>query len=49
MSVPLGQIYKLPKFLPALQVLYSAQSDEAKEGEEESNDSELKSLQQATE
>ncbi|KAG0356174.1 hypothetical protein BG005_004902 [Podila minutissima] len=49
MSVPLGQIYKLPKFLPALQVLYSPQSDEAKEGEEESNDSELKSLQQATE
>ncbi|KAG0093309.1 hypothetical protein BGZ92_006417 [Podila epicladia] len=49
MSVPLGQIYKLPKFLPALQVLYSPQSDEAKEGEEENNDSELKSLQQATE
>ncbi|KAF9101300.1 hypothetical protein BGX29_005816 [Mortierella sp. GBA35] len=46
MSVKLGQIGHLPKFLPALQVLYSPQSDEAQEGEEENKDSELKILQQ---
>ncbi|KAG0335250.1 hypothetical protein BG004_000073 [Podila humilis] len=49
MSVKFGHIHRLPKFLPALQVLYSPQSDEAKEASEESNDSELQSLQQAAE
>ncbi|KAI8599324.1 beta-lactamase-like protein [Dissophora ornata] len=44
MSVKLGQIWKLPKFLPALQVLYSPQSDEALDGEADSQDSELKKL-----
>ncbi|CAO3563150.1 unnamed protein product [Mortierella alpina] len=48
MSVRLGEIARLSKFLPALQVLYSPQSDEALEGEEESKDSEMKSLQQQT-
>ncbi|KAG0198567.1 Zinc phosphodiesterase ELAC protein 2 [Mortierella sp. GBA30] len=46
MSVRLGEISRLSKFLPALQVLYSPQSDEAQEGEEENQDSELKGLQQ---
>ncbi|KAK3842743.1 MAG: beta-lactamase-like protein [Linnemannia gamsii] len=45
MSVKFGEIEHLAKFLPALEVLYSPQSDEAKEGEEESNDAELKVLQ----
>ncbi|KAF9909274.1 Zinc phosphodiesterase ELAC protein 2 [Linnemannia zychae] len=45
MSVKLGEIEHLAKFLPALQVLYSPQSEEAMEGEEESNDVELKVLQ----
>ncbi|KAG0069504.1 Zinc phosphodiesterase ELAC protein 2 [Linnemannia elongata] len=45
MSVRFGEIEHLAKFLPALEVLYSPQSDEAKEGEEEDNDAELKILQ----
>ncbi|KAG0283284.1 hypothetical protein BGZ96_012348 [Linnemannia gamsii] len=45
MSVKFGEIEHLAKFLPALELLYSPQSDEAKEGEEESNDAELKILQ----
>ncbi|KAK3815639.1 MAG: beta-lactamase-like protein [Linnemannia elongata] len=45
MSVKFGEIEHLAKFLPALEVLYSPQSDEAKEGEEEDNDAELKILQ----
>ncbi|KAF9184264.1 hypothetical protein BGZ51_003462 [Haplosporangium sp. Z 767] len=46
MSVRLGQIARLQRFLPALQVLYSPQSEEAQEDEEESRDSEIKKLQQ---
>ncbi|KAF9921554.1 hypothetical protein FBU30_008389 [Linnemannia zychae] len=45
MSVKIGEIEHLAKFLPALEILYSPQSDEAKEGEEENNDAELKVLQ----
>ncbi|KAF9107465.1 hypothetical protein BGX27_008728 [Mortierella sp. AM989] len=35
MSVKFGQMLQLPKFLPALQLLFSPQSDEAKEGEDQ--------------
>ncbi|KAG0046168.1 hypothetical protein BGZ83_008642 [Gryganskiella cystojenkinii] len=44
MSVTFGQMAVLPKYLPALKCLYSEQSDEAKDGEEESKDGELKNL-----
>jgi len=42
MSVKLGQIAMLPRFLPALKCLFSPQSDEALDGEEESKNSEIK-------
>ncbi|KAF9355891.1 hypothetical protein BGX26_006002 [Mortierella sp. AD094] len=35
MSVKLGQMLQLPKYLPALQLLFSPQSDEAEDGEGE--------------
>ncbi|KAF9585055.1 Zinc phosphodiesterase ELAC protein 2 [Lunasporangiospora selenospora] len=42
MSVKFGQMPMLPKFLPALEVLYSPESEEAMDGEEESKNSEIK-------
>ncbi|KAF9915565.1 hypothetical protein BX616_005853 [Lobosporangium transversale] len=45
MSVRLGQMERLPKYLPALRKLYSPESDEALEVESEGQDSELQKLQ----
>ncbi|KAI1295847.1 hypothetical protein EDD11_007705 [Mortierella claussenii] len=49
MSVKLGQMGRLAKYLPALQMLYSPQSDEAQESEAEGENSELSSLEQHAE
>ncbi|KAG0231928.1 Zinc phosphodiesterase ELAC protein 2 [Actinomortierella wolfii] len=48
MSVKLGEIPLLPKFLPALEALYSPQSDEAQEEQLDNEDGELAALSKST-